>query len=132
MANQVNKTASRTLDFLTKDLEVGGENRKIDNGGAGIMAVVVECIGKDLYSVAHYYEQNGDLMADPEITYWRTPIGAWMPVTYTQHNLGIYQEAILFDGCDAPQRFSSRLVRDISKFTNDWMKNIREQQELKV
>ena len=129
MTKQINKTASRILDVLTRDLEFG-ESRKIDNGGSAIMAVCVECIGPNKYSIAHYYEQNGDLVADPDMTFWKSPIGSWLPVTFEMPGLGVCQEALLFDGKDTPQRFSASLLSDLSVFTNDWMRNIRDQQEL--
>ena len=34
------------------------------------MALSIEVIGEHLVSVAHYGEQNGDAMADPEMIYW--------------------------------------------------------------
>jgi len=53
------------------------QNAKLDSGG-GFMPVVIERIGADTYSIAHYGQQNGDLMADPEMTFR----GDGTPLTY--------------------------------------------------
>ena len=37
---------------------------------SGFMDLVVETIGRNCVSVAHYYTQNGDLIQDPEIVFW--------------------------------------------------------------
>ena len=42
---------------------------KIDNARGIFMPVIVEQVGRNQISIAHYYEQNGDLMADPEIVF---------------------------------------------------------------
>lgn len=131
MPKQINKTASRVLDKLTEGLEVG-ESRKIDNAGPAIMAAVVECIGENLFSVAHYYEQNGDLVADPDMVFWKSPVGCWLPVSFEMPALGVYQVALWFDGHPKPQRIDPRLVSEHAVFANDWMKNIRDQQGLTI
>jgi len=131
----VSKTAQRVLDVLVSGLsdDFGDEDarhhRKIDNGGAGIMALGVEYIGPGMIAVAHRYEQNGDIMSDPEITYWRRPeTGEWYPVTYEQHAVGLYQVAIVFDEKGKPTRENRRIQYDLVSFTTTWMRNIVDQQ----
>ena len=51
---------------------------------AEMMDLVIEKIGENRLSVAHYYTQNGDLMSDPEIVF-RIDRDHWVPVRYTQH-----------------------------------------------
>jgi hypothetical protein len=55
-----------------------------------------------LVSVAHDFEQNGDLMADPEMTFEIDPAtwqeGDWRPASITQAPVGIYREAVFRDG----------------------------------
>lgn len=65
------------------------------------MRLVIEYIGegprgKPSISVAHYYEQNGDLMRDPEMVFEVNPdgpptwnAGEWGPVSFQKDNLGI-------------------------------------------
>src|SRR5690606_5477377 len=58
------KSTGAILDKLTEDLAdpagLGNSHRRIDNFPDAYMAAVVERIGADRYSVAHYFEQNGD------------------------------------------------------------------------
>ena len=58
---------------LTEGLVKVGDHRKINNAPGSFMAVSIEIIGRSglgpLVSVAHYYEQNGDLMRDPDVVF---------------------------------------------------------------
>jgi hypothetical protein len=47
---------------------------RIEPPSPGLLRLCVELVGRGpngapLVSVAHYYEQNGDLVADPEMTF---------------------------------------------------------------
>lgn len=124
----VSATAQRVLEILIAGLDTH-QSRKIDNSGGTFMAVHVERIGEDLFSVAHYFEQNGDMMADPDIVFWRD-CGRFYPVEYTQHALGIYQRLVTFEN-GRPVRFMSRQQADAASFTTTWMRNIKQQQRLR-
>src|SRR5205823_5547511 len=68
----------------------------------GFMPLVIEAVGTGprglpLVSVAHYYEQQGDLMRDPELTCEVGPDGTFHPVSFTQDNVGAYHEAVFVD-----------------------------------
>lgn len=93
-----------------------------------------------LISLAHYYEQNGDLMADPEMCFIvvdqrekdKTDMEKVMivPYLYKQDNMGIYEESLLFKNdvvahCDANMQLQHVL------FANQWLQNIIEQGFLK-
>lgn len=54
------------------------------------MRLVVEVVAIGEVSVAHYYQQNGDAMRDPEIVF-STP--RWLPVEITQDPLGSHRRA---------------------------------------
>lgn len=49
-----------------------------------------------------------------------------MPVSFTQHNLGIYQEAVFTAG-DGRILTRPRLVRDLTAFSRQWDRNIKAQ-----
>lgn len=128
----ISKTAQQTLEILISGLSYGGtSHRKIDNGGAGIMAVSVEIIGPRFVSVAHYYEQNGDLMADPEVVFWHGPDGRFYPVEYKQDNLGSYQRLVVFDDAGQPVKISPRAQANVASFSTTWFRNIKIQQGLR-
>lgn len=88
----------------------------------GFMRLVIEAIGPNTVSVAHYGEQNGDAMRDPEITFRVTPFvdKPWHfePLTYLNDYLGIFQE-------DLPE--SRTQTEHVLKFCKLWDRNIEEQ-----
>ena len=55
------------------DLTAEQSHLRLEN--KGYMPLVIEKTGKNLVSVAHYYEQNGDLIADPDVVCWIAPSG---------------------------------------------------------
>ncbi|MBW2598600.1 MAG: hypothetical protein JRC60_00505 [Deltaproteobacteria bacterium] len=124
----VNKKAKAVLDILTENPRV------FDNGGPGIMAVHVEklCIlnGGTVYSVAHYYKQNGDMMRDPDIEFLKGRDGNYYPLSYRQDGLGIFHEVAVYDSAGQLKGYRPRMQKDIAIFAGTWMKNIREQQGL--
>ena len=126
----INQRAAKVLAQLVAGLRLGDRTSARTIGGprgGAIMPVSVECIGADLFSVAHYYEQNGDLMADPEMVFWRRG-AAFYPVHFQQDNLGIYRECLWFDDAGGPARVAPKEQRDQAAFAGTWMRNIRAQQ----
>ena len=69
----LNEKAEAIFRKLTEGLVKVGDHRKIDNAPGSFMAVSIEIIGRSglgpLMSVAHYYEQNSDLMRDPDVVF---------------------------------------------------------------
>ena len=133
----INITAQEIMDKLTIGIGPGCRHRKIDNSGGVFMAVVVEDIGGaqfgqtigTLFSVAHYYTQNGDPMRDPEMVFFKEPGGKYYPTMFQQDNPGIYQECVKWAGKEIVSYFP-KLQNDQVEFANMWMKNIRDQQKL--
>ena len=82
-------------------------------GGPGFMPLVVEKVGDRRVSVAHYYTQMGDLMADPDIVFHVSRTGEWIPIEYTQHP-HVYQH----DETGLP---------GATKFAETWDRNLRRQ-----
>jgi hypothetical protein len=81
--------------------------------------------GGELVSVAHYGEQNGDLMRDPEIVF-EVVAGGWQPVSIQQDYLGSYREAV-FVGADGKVYIRPAEVRDIQAFARIWDRNTKYQ-----
>ena len=97
---------------------------------SGIMSVHVECIGKDRFSIAHYFEQECDLMSDPQMTFWVCE-GKVFPCSFTQHGgIQIFENALLFDENGQPHSANAQKIQELSTFANDWMNNINDQQEI--
>ncbi len=95
------------------------------------MAIHIENIGSikgyPYFSIAHYYKQNGDMVADPEMTFINVE-GNIYPVNYTQHNLGLFTESIRM--VEGSLMVSKRMQANHVSFANQWMQNIKDQQGL--
>lgn len=88
-----------------------GDHIEIERDGDALMPLVIEKIGTDRLSVAHYYTQMGDLMSDPEIVF-HIDNGVWTPVRYTQHpHIHQYDESGLSDVKQFAKQWSRKLKR---------------------
>lgn len=142
----LNQGATKTLQRLIENLEGVGDHKKIDNAKGSFMSVCVEIIGAAsfrsssvpgrLVSVAHYYEQNGDLMRDPEMIFWewKDPASGrpyFFPVYFRQDGvLFTEQNSVLFEAGNM-KGYYPKTQRDHAIFANTWMRNIKEQQGLR-
>jgi hypothetical protein len=122
----VNKESKQVIEKLVSMMKDG--YLKLDNSGGVYMPVVVEQLSGNQVSFAHYGEQNGDLMADPEMIFWKHK-GEWFPVYYLNHWAGAEIWSVQFQN-DEPVKINKALQRDQADFANLWMMNIKEQQEL--
>lgn len=85
------------------------------------MVLVIERHDDEI-SVAHYTEQNGDLIRDPELTF-RWP--DWVPTSITQDLLAHYAE--VFPIIDGKQRVRPGLLADLKSFAAMWAGNLQAQ-----
>ena len=85
----------------------------------GYEDLVVEAIGGEEYSIAHYYDQNGDSMRDPEITFTIDRESRSIhPSSFLQDGIGVYYETA---------EASPAMVRDLKGFMVQWFTNIKNQ-----
>lgn len=79
--------------------------------------LILQKVEEDIYSIAHTYVKNGDVMHDPEITFQVLPEeSAVIPMSYLQEDMGIYYET-----AEVPE---SR-KKDLEMFWDDtWLPNI--------
>lgn len=90
--------------------------------------LVVENIGLNRISVAHYFEQNGDLVADPEITFWVCPAtDTWIPIGVKQVFGGEKTYAWINKTGTAIERYLPYWQNDLAQFGNMWAQNIIDQ-----
>lgn len=125
MLRTIAKTAGTVLDALTANLEVGG-GRTINNADGSFMAVNVTRTGEHTFAVSHRYEQNGDLVPDPDMEFVKTERG-WMPLAIEQWSGRRVALRLKADGL-TPGRYNSRVYSDCLSFTSLWMRNIKWQQ----
>jgi hypothetical protein len=125
------KTSTAMREIITKlakkhgpDLTQPGAHLRLDM--RGFDRLVIERAGESLVSVAHYYEQDGHLIADPEIVFF-TSGSDWIPIEITQVLGGRRVYATLSsDGREVA------LINDLDQmslalFAEDWACNIQAQ-----
>jgi len=92
----------------------------------GFMDLVIEKLYKNRISLSHYYEQNGDLMSDPDmeliVDHKNKTLTA---ATFQQDNMAIYHEAYRGEELVNPD-----LEDDLNNFLEDWLSNISRQGHL--
>jgi hypothetical protein len=114
------------LDKLTEGLANIGDAKRIGEPSDAYMPAHVERIGENLYSVAHYFTQNGDRVCDPDMTFLRWG-GRWWPVSFEMGGR-TYQVGITEIKDGVPTKAARALQADHTKFANTWMRNIKNQQ----
>jgi hypothetical protein len=81
-------------------------------------------------SVAHYSEQNGDAMRDPEITFLVVPAEqgtTWTPITFENSYLGCYQVVASVSSDGLVEARDPALMRDLRDFATQWDRNLKQQ-----
>ena len=102
---------------------------KIDNANDVFMPVVVEQVGKNQISIAHCYEQNGDLMADPEIVFLKKEYSygvEYYPIYERMSGLCSDVELVIFE--NHKPKMISNLQKGAASFCTTWMSTITMQQ----
>ncbi|MBE9594630.1 MAG: hypothetical protein IMF19_14255 [Proteobacteria bacterium] len=127
----INARAKKTMDILTANCsEHIGDHDKFHT--KPFMDVVVEYIDQcelgTMFSIAHYYKQNGDLMRDPEMCFIRGGDGEYYPYYYRVDGLGTEQNALWYEDCKL-KGYDSAMQKEHTIFANMWMQNIKRQQE---
>ena len=96
---------------------------------SGYMDLVIENLeytdedGNPIYSISHYGEQNGDLMADPDMEIAvNHREGRIIPRTFRNDYMGMYQ--VVFGTQDGRRVYKPALLRDLDQFLWQWLKNI--------
>lgn len=115
---------------LTEGMVKLGDHQQWNNANGSFMAVCIEIIAKTalgpLVSITHYFTQNGDMMRDPDIVFWVDADRHVYPLSFRQDSLGLDQEAAVFE--NGQWNVKPKMQADITRFANQWMLNIEEQQ----
>ena len=100
------------------------------------MRLVIEVIGGPYpngayeVSVAHYGEQNGDAMRDPEITFLVVPAEhgtTWTPLTFENSYIGCYQVVATVNANGQLTVKQAALRQDLRNFANQWDCTLQQQ-----
>jgi len=102
-----------------------GSSLRLENGP--YEPLVISALGPHIVSVAHYFEQNGDQVPDPDMTLY-TGYGVengWVPVEITMA-LGYRQQATILKE-DHISEWYPRAQREQAQFANMWARNLKAQ-----
>lgn len=129
--NMIFKKGSRMKAAIEKIVSVHGKIDEFIQGedfhlrieNPPFLPLVIERHGASA-SVTHYFEQNGDLIPDPDMEFTITNHEEWFPVA-TQFATGHYRRAIYFE--DDKKLISKNELRSQIQFANMWAKNLIEQ-----
>jgi len=112
---------------------------KINNSDGGFMPLCVEKVGTvimndiefEKISLAHYYEQNGDLMADPEMIFlYNNKLQDFIyPVYFKKDSFEMDEDCLIMDGKTVKEYRVNRQNQH-NRFANIWLKNLKWQQDL--
>jgi hypothetical protein len=118
--------AEQIFRRLTDGLTKVGDSRRVDNS-TSFMPLHIEVIGRHgrwpIFSLAHYYEHQGDLVCDPDVTFLAAD--QVHPLTFEQGGV-VYQVAVRFER--QAIHLNERLQSQITQFCNEWLRNVAEQQ----
>jgi hypothetical protein len=105
------------------------------------MRLVIEVIGGPYpngayeLSIAHYSEQNGDAMRDPEITFLVVPSAegtTWTPLTFENSYLGAYQIVAEVSREGLVKVKQSQWMKELRSFAKQWDINMKQQGFMEV
>ena len=121
----------RAAEIFRKMLAL--QTTKIDNSDGTYMPVHIELIGRidkyDFFSLAHYGQQNGDAMRDPEMLFaLHKETRQFIPYYYRNDYCGIEENSVRWseDGI----ALNPLLQASHTTFANQWLRNIATQQHL--
>jgi len=132
-SNRMQKIIEKMAKARDVDLSKPGTHFKAQSDG--FMDLVIENAGLNKISVAHYYEQNGDLCQDPEICFLVGCDGRWYPYEWTTPGvmmfgrvIGGYKNYGEVDGVRGEFKTVARNgQRKLATFANQWADNLRMQ-----
>ena len=112
------------------------QHLKIDNSQGSFMALSIEklydvsIVGRDMtcYSLSHYFSQNGDLVPDPDMTFFVHNLDSSFIYPATFQDQFSYREGLYQDG--DKWYINKKEQADQTSFANMWLKNIKEQQDI--
>jgi hypothetical protein len=107
------------------NLEQVGAHLRLDMPGYDRLCI--ERISPRCISVAHYFEMNSDLVAEPDIVFFVDSIGIWFPIFISQSLTGWREYAELNDAGTAITRYQPQAQKDLAGFAEMWAENIRHQ-----
>lgn len=126
------KTLDRKAAEILRGL-LALQTTKIDNSNGTYMPVHIELIDRtekyNHISLAHYGQQNGDAMRDPEMLFaLHKETQQFIPYYYRNDYMGMEQYSVRWT--EEGVLLNRRLQANHTTFANQWLRNIDTQQHL--
>ena len=126
------KTLDRKASEILQKL-LALQTAKIDNSDGVYMPIHIEIIDRtenyNHISLAHYGQQNGDAMRDPEMLFaLHKELQQFVPYYYRNGYMGMEQYSVRWT--EEGVLLNRRLQADHTVFANQWLRNIATQQHL--
>jgi hypothetical protein len=125
----------KLMDYLVAGLEDDGISKKFEQN-KGVMAlyagrmedVIVRAMPVQTYYLAHYGEQFGDLMSDPEVNFLRIN-GEYFPSIFKNDYIGRLDRTVFIE--NGRVRYVESMQKSVADFVNSlWLPNILVQQDI--
>jgi hypothetical protein len=126
---KINEKSKIVLDKLWKYATQNNGYHKLNNDPT-FMSLTIEILDNNQISLCHYGEQNGDLMRDPEMVFWKDENGNYFPFYFRNDYVGLEE----FSGEIIDKKL---VINNVEKqknqieFVDIWMENIKYQQGIK-
>ena len=129
---QLNEKSTDTLNQMVGMMD--GWCVKIDHYCGEYMPVFISTTYEDdrstIFTVGHYYSEEGDIIADPEMQFLKDKgTGSYFPFYYRQDSLEIENYSVKIDD-GLITNVNKSLQSEHSEFANQWLKNIKMQLDL--
>lgn len=112
----------RAVMELAPEVLRGEMESKSFEAGQSFMPLTVESVGENRIAISHYYTQNGDSFADPDMEFVFDHEAKTLNArTFQQDNLNRFEQVVI-DGV-----VDEALESELNDFASQWFKNIREQ-----
>ncbi len=112
----------RAVMELAPEVLRGETESKSFEAGQSFMPLTVESVGENRIAISHYYTQNGDSFADPDMEFVFDHEAKTLNArTFQQDNLNRFEQVVT-DGV-----VDEALESELNDFASQWFKNIREQ-----
>lgn len=125
-----NKLMKIIPNLLTHIQEGKYHGKSVKDPKGGLMDFNYDYVGKDkdgnpIVALSHYYEQNGDLVPDPDMQIRILPeLEAAEAMTFQDYRK--YQE-VYPDKGDGKKYVYPKLKKDLNQFLNQWLSNVIQQ-----
>ncbi len=107
---------------------------KIDNTSGELMPVFISLTYEDdrskIFTVGHYYSEEGDIIAEPEMQFlFDEGTQSFYPIYYRQDSLEIENYSVRIDD-GLILGVNKSMQAEHTEFANSWLTNIKQQQNL--